>query len=269
VVDGAFRVALLADLGDLEQDTGVRPQERTDGKFVQADARRGDILGKRAEVDLQAFFLHLADAFDAKQGNLAVPVATVRVAFDAETEFDCHIISRVFWRAFGAAGREFLDSAECDTLCKPVAAFAARFQQQPRSFERDALRHAFHHIVQVQLRDRNGRHGLHLDTGAVARQRFGDDSHAFGPEWRQGNIHGIEPDRVRQRNEVGRPFRGHDGRHPRRGPGVAFGDLAFTKHGERFFSGSHRPEGDGAALRHGLPADIHHLHPPLTIEMCQ
>jgi hypothetical protein len=79
--DGAPGMADLADLADLEESFS-QSQAGSYGKRNQVDARGRDVLGKIPGPDVEAPGLHLCDAFDGQQADLAAPEAGMGVTLE-------------------------------------------------------------------------------------------------------------------------------------------------------------------------------------------
>src|SRR5450759_2956659 len=82
LADGAGRVALLADLGDLDGDVLAYLQVRAYRQRHQLDPLGGNVLGEVAGPDVQPLEPHLVDALHRQQAHLPVPLAGVRVTLE-------------------------------------------------------------------------------------------------------------------------------------------------------------------------------------------
>lgn len=75
LVDVAFVVAFLADLGDFEERRAAHGQARAHGQQLHGDALGGQVLGEVAGHEGGHLLLHPADALDGQQADLALPAA--------------------------------------------------------------------------------------------------------------------------------------------------------------------------------------------------
>jgi hypothetical protein len=83
VKDGAFLMALFADLGDLHQGGIPQPDLLSDFLGFPDNAGGGDILGKIPEIQDKVRGAHGIDTFGCQKTDLPVPVAGMGISLDA------------------------------------------------------------------------------------------------------------------------------------------------------------------------------------------
>ena len=113
--DGTALVALLADLRDLKPGL-ARPQTRTDRQFLETEPLRYDILAKSPETHIDAQLAEILDFLQAKETDLTMPAARMRIPGNAPFRLEQHLIYRLLKRPFLLTDTQCMDLSHSFSL---------------------------------------------------------------------------------------------------------------------------------------------------------
>ena len=134
---------------------------------------------------------------------------------------------------------------------------AGLFDQANR-LDRHRAVYGLAHVVHRQGRHADRGQGLHLDTrpGRDAHERF--NAHRVVPRGRQFHLHGVETQRVTERDEVARSLGRHDPSQAGDFQDVPLREGPVPNQGERFGSHPNKAPSAGRSGRDRLGRNVHH-----------
>src|SRR5216684_2435681 len=155
-------------------------------------------------------------------------------------------------------------------VAPPVPARATRFFEQPNRLDLHPPVRCLHHVLNRQQGHRDRRERLHFHPRPPYRLSGRPDPHSRQPfVQRRVDFHVVQPERVAQRDQLGRPLRRQRPRHLTHRQDVALGHLLLGHQPERFARHPDRAFRHRGAHRDGLVPNVHHARPARLVHMRQ